>query len=109
MSISTQNENHVKKSKIESNSTKELIDILAENAQYALNELSKLDQSQIDLIVHKMTLAAVDKHMKIAKAAYEETGRGIYEDKTIKNLYASESIWQSIKYNKTIGIIDEDE
>ncbi|PTK45181.1 bifunctional acetaldehyde-CoA/alcohol dehydrogenase, partial [Staphylococcus nepalensis] len=86
-----------------------MIDALAENGQHALRELAKLDQTQIDHIVHAMAMAAVDKHMELAKAAYEETGRGIYEDKAIKNLYASEYIWQSIKYNKTIGVIDEDE
>ncbi|MGT2398178.1 hypothetical protein ACVPOR_14405 [Staphylococcus aureus] len=43
----------------------------------------------------------------LAKLAHEETGRGIYEDKAIKNLYASEYIWNSIKDNKTVGIIGE--
>lgn len=46
--------------------------------------------------------------MHLAKLAYDETGRGIYEDKAIKNLYASEYIWNSIKDNKTVGIIGED-
>lgn len=55
-----------------------------------------------------MSLAAVDQHMVLAKLAHEETGRGIYEDKAIKNLYASEYIWNSIKDNKTVGIIGED-
>jgi len=53
-------------------------------------------------------MAAVDQHMHLAKLAYDETGRGIYEDKAIKNLYASEYIWNSIKKNKTVGIIGED-
>ena len=55
-----------------------------------------------------MSLAAADQHMVLAKLAHEETGRGIYEDKAIKNLYASEYIWNSIKDNKTVGIIGED-
>ncbi|EJD88886.1 aldehyde-alcohol dehydrogenase 2 [Staphylococcus epidermidis NIHLM067] len=55
-----------------------------------------------------MSMAAVDQHMHLAKLAYDETGRGIYEDKAIKNLYASEYIWNSIKDNKTVGIIGED-
>ncbi|EAA0391108.1 bifunctional acetaldehyde-CoA/alcohol dehydrogenase, partial [Listeria monocytogenes] len=40
--------------------------------------------------------------------AVEETGRGIYEDKAIKNMYASEYIWNSIKHDKTVGVINED-
>ena len=38
----------------------------------------------------------------------DETGRGIDEDKAIKNMYASEYIWNSIKYDKTVGVIAED-
>lgn len=74
----------------------------------ALETLSKKSQEEIDHIVHQMSLAAVDQHMVLAKLAHEETGRGIYEDKAIKNLYASEYIWNSIKDNKTVGIIGED-
>lgn len=46
--------------------------------------------------------------MYLAKLAVDETGRGIYEDKAIKNMYASEYIWNSIKYDKTVGVIAED-
>ena len=38
-----------------------------------------------------------------------ETGRGIYEDKAIKNMYASEYIWNNIKHDKTVGVINKDE
>lgn len=85
-----------------------MIDSLAEKGQEALKELSKKSQHEINDIVHQMSMAAVDQHMHLAKLAYDETGRGIYEDKAIKNLYASEYIWNSIKDNKTVGIIGED-
>ncbi|WP_436977216.1 bifunctional acetaldehyde-CoA/alcohol dehydrogenase [Staphylococcus epidermidis] len=85
-----------------------MIDSLAEKGQEALKELSKKSQQEINDIVHQMSMAAVDQHMHLAKLAYDETGRGIYEDKAIKNLYASEYIWNSIKNNKTVGIIGED-
>ncbi len=85
-----------------------MIDSLAEKGQEALKELSKKSQQEINDIVHQMSMAAVDQHMHLAKLAYDETGRGIYEDKAIKNLYASEYIWNSIKDNKTVGIIGED-
>jgi len=32
--------------------------------------------------------------MELAKAAVEETKRGVYEDKIIKNLFATEYIYQ---------------
>lgn len=46
--------------------------------------------------------------MYLAKLSVDETGRGIYEDKAIKNMYASEYIWNSIKYDKPVGVIAED-
>lgn len=99
-----------KKNTYESNKDEvtQIIDSLAEKGQEALKELSKKSQHEINDIVHQMSMAAVDQHMHLAKLAYDETGRGIYEDKAIKNLYASEYIWNSIKDNKTVGIIGED-
>ncbi|MCG1450247.1 bifunctional acetaldehyde-CoA/alcohol dehydrogenase [Staphylococcus epidermidis] len=99
-----------KKNTYESNidEVTQMIDSLAEKGQEALKELSKKSQQEINDIVHQMSMAAVDQHMHLAKLAYDETGRGIYEDKAIKNLYASEYIWNSIKDNKTVGIIGED-
>lgn len=99
-----------KKNTYESNKDEvtQMIDSLAEKGQEALKELSKKSQHEINDIVHQMSMAAVDQHMHLAKLVYDETGRGIYEDKAIKNLYASEYIWNSIKDNKTVGIIGED-
>ena len=99
-----------KKNTYESNKDEvtQMIDSLAEKGQEALKELSKKSQHEINDIVHQMSMAAVDQHMHLAKLAYDETARGIYEDKAIKNLYASEYIWNSIKDNKTVGIIGED-
>ena len=82
-----------------------MIDELAAKGAQALKGLEKLNQEQIDHIVHEMSMAALDKHMPLAKLAVEETGRGIYEDKAIKNMYASEYIWNAIKDNKTVGVI----
>lgn len=47
--------------------------------------------------------------MKLAKMAVAETGRGVVEDKAIKNIYASEYIWNSIRHDKTVGIIEDDD
>ena len=41
--------------------------------------------------------------------AVDETWRGIYEDKITKNMFATEYIYHSIKYDKTVGIINENE
>lgn len=86
-----------------------MIDQLVANAQKALEEYMKLDQEQVDKIVHAMALAGLDNHMPLAKLAYEETGRGVMEDKIIKNMFASEYIWHDIKYAKTVGIVNEND
>ncbi len=83
-----------------------MIDVLADKGKKALEALSKKSQEEIDHIIKREQLLI--GHMVLAKLAHEETGRGIYEDKAIKNLYASEYIWNSIKDNKTVGIIGED-
>ena len=88
---------------------KEMIDRLTENAEKALHEYMKLDQEQVDNIVKAMAIAGLEQHRELAKLAIEETGRGVYEDKIIKNLFATEYIWHSIKYEKTVGVVEENE
>ncbi|MCE4051658.1 bifunctional acetaldehyde-CoA/alcohol dehydrogenase [Bacillus sp. Au-Bac7] len=86
-----------------------IIDEIAEKGKQALDEFYKLNQAQVDHIVKEMALAGLDKHMYLAKLAVEETGRGIYEDKITKNIFATEYIYHSLKYDKTAGIISEDD
>lgn len=86
-----------------------MIHSLVQNAEKALAQYMTLSQEQVDGIVHEMALAGIEHHMELAKAAVEETKRGVLEDKVIKNLFATEYIWHSIKYEKTVGIIDENE
>ena len=85
------------------------INSLVERAKIASQEYMKLNQATVDNIVKKMSMAVLENHMKLAKMAVEETGRGVYEDKITKNMFASEYIYHSIKYNKTVGVINENE
>ena len=87
----------------------EMIQGLIDKGKSALRTLETFDQEKVDHIVHQMAIAGLDQHMLLAKLAVEETGRGIYEDKCIKNIFATEYIWHSIKYDKTVGVIYEDE
>ena len=87
----------------------EMIDGYVAKAQKALNEFMALNQEQIDAIVKAMTLAGIDKHMELAKMAVEETGRGVYEDKITKNMFATEYVYHSIKNEKTVGVIAEND
>lgn len=93
---------------VKTNDVQAVIDELAAKANVALEKMSDFDQEKVDYIVHQGAIAALDKHMLLAKMAIEETGRGVYEDKAIKNMYASEYIWNNIKHDKTVGVINED-
>ncbi|MBE4907001.1 bifunctional acetaldehyde-CoA/alcohol dehydrogenase [Bacillus luteolus] len=93
----------------ENQSVSKTIDKLVENGLKALKEFSGFTQEMIDDVVKQMALAGLDQHMPLAKLAVEETKRGVYEDKIIKNMFATEYVYHNIKYNKTVGIINENE
>ncbi|MBP3950831.1 bifunctional acetaldehyde-CoA/alcohol dehydrogenase [Bacillus suaedae] len=82
---------------------------LVENGQLALKEFMALNQEQVDEIVKAMALAGLERHMDLAKLAVEETNRGVYEDKIIKNLFSTEYVYHNIKYDKTVGVINENQ
>ena len=88
---------------------KQMIDELVEKAKKASKEYLKLDQKTVDNITKAMSMAGLEHHMELAKMAVEETGRGIYEDKITKNMFATEYIYHSIKHEKTVGIIREND
>ncbi|QDH19621.1 bifunctional acetaldehyde-CoA/alcohol dehydrogenase [Saccharibacillus brassicae] len=82
---------------------------LIDNARKAQEAFMQMDQAQIDTVVQAMALAGLDKHMYLARIAIEETKRGVYEDKITKNLFATEYIYHSIKNDKTVGVIEDNE
>ncbi|MBQ7104995.1 MAG: bifunctional acetaldehyde-CoA/alcohol dehydrogenase [Bacilli bacterium] len=86
-----------------------MIDELIIKAKIASEEYKKLTQEDVDNIIKKMSMAILENHMHLAKMAVEETGRGIYEDKITKNIFASEYIYHSIKYDKTVGVVQDNE
>ena len=86
-----------------------MIDGLVERARKASEEYKKLDQEQVDRIVKKMSMAGLDEHMRLAKMAVEETGRGIYEDKITKNMFATEYVYHNIKKDQTVGVISKND
>ena len=88
---------------------KQMIDELVEKAKIASKEYLKLNQEQVDNITKAMSMAGLEHHMELAKMAVEETKRGIYEDKITKNMFATEYVYHSIKYEKTVGVINKNE
>ncbi|MGW2017527.1 bifunctional acetaldehyde-CoA/alcohol dehydrogenase [Streptomyces sp. NPDC001927] len=88
---------------------KEMVDGLVQGALAALGRFEEFDQEQVDHIVKKASLAALSAHGELAKLAVEETGRGLFEDKAVKNLFACEHVTHSMAGLKTAGVIRRDE
>ena len=86
----------------------EEVNLLVEKALVALDEYANYTQEQNDYIVAKASVAALDKHGDLAKLAIEETGRGVFEDKATKNLFACEYVTNNMTRTKTVGVINED-
>lgn len=81
---------------------------LISKAKKAQMEFSYYSQSEVDEIVRCMAELAYIKAEHLAEIAVLETGFGRYEDKIIKNKFASRRVYESIKSIKTVGIIRED-
>ena len=90
-------------------SVENMINDLVTKANKAKEEMLKLDQEAVDKIVAAMAKAGLDKHIELAQMAVEETNRGVFEDKVTKNIFATEYVYNSIKYTKTVGIIEEND
>ncbi|MEV8316789.1 bifunctional acetaldehyde-CoA/alcohol dehydrogenase [Streptomyces sp. NPDC059900] len=86
-----------------------MVDGLVGRALTALDRFASYDQEQVDHIVEKASLAALDRHGDLAKLAVEETGRGLFEDKAVKNIFACEHVVNSMRGLKTAGVISRDE
>ncbi|MEU8956761.1 bifunctional acetaldehyde-CoA/alcohol dehydrogenase [Streptomyces sp. NPDC048518] len=87
----------------------EMVDGLVERALTALGRFESYDQEQVDHIVKKASLAALGRHGELARQAVEETGRGLFEDKAVKNLFACEHVVNSMRGLRTAGVIARDE
>ena len=85
------------------------VDFMVLEGKKALESFLNLDQKAIDNIVAKVSVAAIDAHGVLAKAAVDETKRGVFEDKANKNLFAVEYVINHMRHLKTVGIISNDE
>ncbi|MCS5422394.1 MULTISPECIES: acetaldehyde dehydrogenase (acetylating) [Psychrilyobacter] len=75
----------------------------------AQKKYAEFSQEKIDYIVKAVVKEMSSHNERLAKQAAEETGFGIWEDKVIKNKFASEYLYEYIKDMKTVGVIKETE
>ena len=95
--------------KVEEVNVESMINELVTKANKAKDAMLSLDQEAVNKIVAAMAKAGLDKHIELAQMAVDETKRGIFEDKVTKNIFATEYIYNSIKYTKTVGVIEEND
>lgn len=81
---------------------------LIKKAKEAQAKLAEMSQEQIDAIVKAVADAGYEHREKLAKMANEETGFGRWQDKIIKNAFASKNVYEWIKDMKTVGILKDD-
>ena len=67
------------------------------------------DQKRVDDVCAAMAKAGAAAAYDLARLAVEETGIGRVHYKVLKNLFGSEGVWNSIKDEKTVGIVKRDE
>ncbi|WP_315096655.1 bifunctional acetaldehyde-CoA/alcohol dehydrogenase [uncultured Cellulomonas sp.] len=85
------------------------IDQLVAQATKALAEYARFTQEDVDHLVKKASVAALDKHGELAVLAVKETNRGVFEDKAVKNIFACEHVTNSMSTLKSVGVISHDE
>ncbi|AWX58810.1 MULTISPECIES: acetaldehyde dehydrogenase (acetylating) [Brevibacillus] len=78
-------------------------------AKEAQAKFATYSQEQVDRIIEAMSKAGVEHADRLAAMAVEETGFGNIPDKRMKNLFAAQDVYASVKDVKTVGIIRKDE
>lgn len=79
----------------------------AQTARTAADAMALLNQAQTDRICEAMARAAWHAAPELARAAVEETGYGRYEDKLLKDRYCSWGIWERIRDERSVGVIQQ--
>src|SRR5690349_4777248 len=80
---------------------------LVRQARSAAAVFTQFTQEDVDRIVKPMVLAGLEQAQYLARLAVEETRLGVMEDKVIKNMVASEFVYNYIKDRRTVGAIRE--
>src|SRR5271167_1520683 len=80
---------------------------LVRQAKTAAAVFSQYTQEDVDRIVKPMVLAGLEQAQYLARLAVEETRLGLLEDKALKNMVATEFVYNYVKDKRTVGVIRE--
>ncbi|MDR1916821.1 MAG: acetaldehyde dehydrogenase (acetylating) [Synergistaceae bacterium] len=82
---------------------------LVARASEAQKKFAGYNQAQVDGLVEAIALECAAHAEPLAKMAVEETGFGVWQDKTLKNLLGSKMTWEYIRNMKTVGALNQDD
>jgi acetaldehyde dehydrogenase/alcohol dehydrogenase len=80
---------------------------LVGQARIAAAAFTQYTQEDVDRIVKAMVLAGLEQAQYLAELAIKETRLGVLEDKALKNMVATEFIYNYVKDKRTVGVIRE--
>lgn len=80
---------------------------LVKQARTAAAVFAQYTQEDVDRIVKPMVIAGLEQAQYLATLAVEETKLGVMEDKAIKNMVATEFVYNYVKDKRTVGQIRE--
>ena len=81
---------------------------LCKQAEAAQQILGRMEQTELDRICAAVASRFSAAAPELAEMAAKETGFGNAKDKTTKNRFASETVWEAIREMKAVGILRED-
>ncbi len=80
---------------------------LVSQARTAAAVFTQFTQEDVDRIVKPMVIAGLEQAQYLARLAVEETKLGLLEDKALKNMVATEFVYNYVKDKRTVGVIRE--
>jgi acetaldehyde dehydrogenase / alcohol dehydrogenase len=83
------------------------LDGLISQARRAAAVFTQYTQQDVDHIVKPMVVAGLEQAQHLARLAVEETKLGVLEDKAVKNMVATEFVYNYVKDKITVGAIRE--
>jgi len=90
--------------------SQERIDYLESLVHQAVNAaavFTQYSQEDVNRIVKPMVVAGLEQAQNLARLAVEETRLGVLEDKALKNMVATEFVYNYVKDKRTVGAIRE--
>jgi acetaldehyde dehydrogenase / alcohol dehydrogenase len=81
---------------------------ILQQAVAAADAFRTFSQSATDRIVRAVFLRALAERVTLARMAFDETGLGVWEHKVMKNVIATQLVYDSIKDQRTVGVIHDD-